>query len=184
MKLKVLGCTPVRRELYMLAANSPHDITVELFEPNAGKELVQQAINSAESFDYIVLAVGECLANGLCAENIPIAAARVHNCAHLLLGSRERFIRAFCENEDSPHWLNCESCRRAGSRRGAPCYIGSKALFAPLPKLPEGTREYISDLSLLAALLNGDWDNNDIVIVKAGERIVADSVDILDIEPI
>ena len=46
MNIKVLGCQPLRRELYALAALSPHEVVLDLISPNSPPELLQQKINA------------------------------------------------------------------------------------------------------------------------------------------
>lgn len=179
MKLKVLGCESIKRELYLAAAYSLHDITLEFFAPDAPKEQIQQSIASEKNADYIVLALGEDAAEGICGGKTPIVVPRIHNCAQLVLGSRERFREIFSENDDSPCWLDCYGKKFTNSH-GAPCYIGSSL---PCPELPEGTHEYIADLGFLRALLSGEWDKEEIFQLKNGERIIKDAVEILDSEP-
>ena len=178
MKLKVIGETSIKRELYFAAAHSLHDITLEFLPPEADKEELWRSIDSEKDADYIVLAVGEDMAEGIIGGKTPIVVPRIHNCAQLALGSGERYRKIFSENEDSPCWLNCYGEKQPDSH-GTPCYIGG---VLPRPELPDGTREYISDFSFLQDLLNGEWDREDIFILKEGERIIKDALEILDSE--
>ncbi len=182
MNIKVLGCQPLRRELYALAALSPHEVALDLISPDSPLELIQQKINAETQADYIVLAMGICMAQNICSANRPLVIARVHNCAHLLLGSTERFHRAFSENEDAPCWQMAPQCPKCMPRRGTPCMVASALSGATVASKP-GVREYVADLSLLKKLMNGEWDN-DILVVPPHNRIVADPVEILSIEPV
>lgn len=182
MKLKVLGCMPLKRELYLLAATSPHDITFDLLNRNTPQSIIQEKLYAEAQSDYIVLALGEEACANLCSGNTPIAAARVHNCAHLLLGSRKRYLRAFSENEDSPNWLNCAH-HEIPATVSNPCIVRSGITPAPDFELPVDTREYVADLSLIKALLHGTWENEQIMLVPQNSRIVSDPVEILNFEP-
>ena len=182
MNIKVLGCQPLRRELYALAALSPHEVALDLISPDSPLELIQQKINAETQADYIVLAIGGCTAQGICSAGRPLVIARVHNCAHLLLGSTERFHRVFSENEDAPCWQMTLQCQKCMPRHGVPCMVGS-ALSGPMVAAKPGVREYVADLSLLKKLMNGVWDD-DILIVLPHNRIVADPVEVLSVEPV
>ena len=183
MNIKVLGCQPLRRELYALAALSPHEVVLDLISPNSPPELLQQKINAEIQADYIVLAMGECSARGLCSADRPLVIARVHNCAHLLLGSTERFHKAFSENEDAPCWQMIPQCQKCMSYHGAPCVVASALTSLSGRLLQSGVREYVADLSLLKKLLGVERDD-DILIVEPHSRIVADPVEILSVEPV
>lgn len=183
MNIKVLGCQQLRRELYTLAALSPHEVALDFISPDSPMELIQQKINAEVQADCIVLAMGECAAQGLYSSDRPLAIARVHNCAHLLLGSTERFHKAFSENEDAPCWQMIPQCQKCMPRHGTPCVVASALTGSANLLLQSGVREYVADLSLLKKLLNGEWDD-DILIVSPHSRIVADPVEILSVEPV
>lgn len=182
MNIKVLGCQPLRRELYALAALSPHEVELDLLSPDSPLELIQQKINAETKADYIVLAMGDCTAQNLCSAERPLVIARVHNCAHLLLGSTERFHRVFSENEDAPCWQMSPQCSKCMPRCGVPCMVAS-ALSEPAVPFKPGVREYVAELSLLKKLMNGGWDE-DILVVAPHSRIIADPVEILSAEPV
>ncbi|MFV0497187.1 MAG: hypothetical protein ACK5L0_03320 [Candidatus Fimivivens sp.] len=183
MNIKVLGCRQLRRELYMLAALSSHEVVIDFISSSSSLELIQQKINGEEHADFIVLAMGECAAQGLCAFNRPIAIARVHNCAHLLLSSTGRFQKAFSENEDAPCWQMVPQCQKCMPRRGVPCVVTSTLIGSENFPLQPGVREYAADFTLLKKLLNAQWDD-DILVVEPQNRIVADPVEILLAEPV
>ncbi len=183
MNIKVLGCQSLRRELYALAALSPHEVVLDLISSESPLELIQQKINAEAHADYIVLAMGECAAQGLCSADRPMVIARVHNCPHLLLGSTARYHKVFSENEDAPCWQMTPQCPKCLPRHGVPCVVGS-ALNSPAEwLLKPGIKEYVADLSLLKNLINGQWDD-DMLIIPAHSRIVADPVEILSAEPV
>ena len=182
MNIKVLGCQPLRRELYALAALSSHEVVLDLIAPDCSLELIQQKINAETQVDYVVLAMGECTAQGLCSADRPLVIARVHNCSHLLLGSTERFHKAFSENDDAPCWELSPKCQKCMPRRGTPCVVAS-VLAGSAGLMKSGVREYVADFSLLKKLLNVEYDDN-ILVAPPHSRIVADPVDILSVEPV
>lgn len=184
MNIKVLGCQPLRRELYAYAASSQHEVMLDLLSPDSSLETIQKKINAETQADYIVLAMGECAAVGLCSSDRPMIIARVHNCAHLLLGSTERFHKAFSENEDAPAWQMTPQCPKCMPRRGAPCVVASALSSSLADALFQfGVREYVADISLIKKLLAGDWGDNTLE-VPPYSRIVADPVEILSVEPV
>ena len=87
MKLKLFGCPALRRELFLLASFSPHEIDVEILPAPSGAALLQDRIEETQGYDYILPCVGSRLSEGLSAAGIPLVIPRAHNCAHLLLGS-------------------------------------------------------------------------------------------------
>ena len=181
MKIKVFGCPSVKRELYLLAAFSKNDIEIETVPHNVSQQMLQQKIDAAKA-DRIVLAMGACRTVGLHSKSVPIIAPKAHNCAALLLGSAERYRKAFSENEDSPVWINGEGCRHAGIH-GQRCAVLTGFLPNSADTLPEGTKQYVSDLLLLRQLLEQDFDENAAITAFKGQCIVADAQQIIALEP-
>lgn len=184
MNLKVLGCQSLRRELYALSALSQHEVELDFLPPDCSAELLQQKIQAETDADYVVLAVGECLAKGICSSTLPLVIARVHNCPNLLLGSTERFRKAFSENEDSPSWQLSPQCPRCTIRHGVACAVRSSLPGVPLVQSGGDFREYTADLSLLKNLLNGSWEEQRFLVLPPHSRIVSDPIVILSSEPV
>ena len=115
MNLKLIGCDKLSRELYAAASVSPHNVEVILMPCKSEIEEIQQKLDEVSQADYILLAFGACSIEGICSKNIPVIAARVHNCAHLLLGSKDRFLRVYEENDDQPSFINLPQCKMCGS---------------------------------------------------------------------
>ena len=181
MKLKLFGCPALRRELFLLASFSPHEIDVEILPAPSGAALLQDRIEETQGYDYILPCVGSRLSEGLSAAGIPLVIPRAHNCAHLLLGSLARYHRAFSENDDEPRWQREGECSEMSAAHGTPCTV-TDTLFTGLVPAREG-REYAADLSLLRDYLNGRWDAR-FLTVHPGERAVQDPVEILAAEPV
>ncbi|MEG2204760.1 MAG: DUF1638 domain-containing protein [Oscillospiraceae bacterium] len=157
MKLKLVGCNALRRELCALAALSPHEIDLVLLPPGAMRgAALARAVGEPNGAEYMLLGCGLCAAEGLAAEEIPLIVPAAHDCAQLLLGSAARYRRAFSANVDAPRWLLPGGCPSLSARYGAPCAVISP--LGPRPALPAGTREYAAELSMLRDLLNGIWD--------------------------
>ena len=180
MNIKVFGCPSVKRELYYLASFCPNDLDIEIISPDLTQQHLQQLIDSA-SAERLILAFGQRRLEGLHSGDKSLIVPKAHDCAHLLLGSAERYRRIFSENDDQPRWLNCGECR-FGQAGGVPC-IAASGLVPLNSAMPSGTKEYIADLSLLKSLLELDFDNNSLVIVPQNCRIIADPVEIISFEP-
>lgn len=120
MRLKVLTCESLSREMFLAAAFSEHIIDFKFFsrkshdEPEKMHGLLQAEIDrssrpsdeanncqegiicpacSHEDYDYIVIGVGLCgnATADICARNIPLVIPKAHDCNTFLLGSREKF---------------------------------------------------------------------------------------------
>jgi len=181
MKIRVFCCPSVKRELYYLASFCSHDADIEIVPPELSQPQLQTLIDRCTA-DRIVLAFGQRRLEGLHSSSVPVIAPKAHDCAHLLLGSAERYRRIFSENDDRPCWLNCADC-------GFPCQSGPRCavktgVFPNDLIIPEGTREYIADLSLLKSLLELDFNENQAIKVPPNCRITADPVEIISFEPL
>ncbi len=182
MKIKVFGCPSIKRELYFIASFCPHNADIETVSPEIPAEQLQQLIESA-SADRIVLAFGQRRLEGLHSKAIPLVVPRAHDCAHLLLGSAERYRRAFSENEDQPCWLNSFGCGFS-SKAGSRCAVKTGFLPFDGETFDHDVREYVADLSLLKSLLDMSFDNSRAIVVPQNSRIIADPVEIISFEPL
>ncbi|MEG2174928.1 MAG: DUF1638 domain-containing protein, partial [Oscillospiraceae bacterium] len=103
MKLKLLGCNSLWRELCYLSAQSPHEVDLTLLPcENMRGEALRKGIAAVQDVDYILLGRGFCDDLPLAAATIPLVIPVAHDCAHLLLGNVTRYHRAFSENDDAP----------------------------------------------------------------------------------
>ena len=106
MRLKLIGCEVLYRELCAAVARSVNQVDLE-FLPKGLHDLgsaamasrLQQAVDSAEGAGYeaVVLGYARCgngLA-GLVARSVPLVIPRAHDCITLFLGSRERYLDYF-----------------------------------------------------------------------------------------
>ncbi len=110
MRLKVIACDVLTREVCYCAARSPHITDIEFTEKGAHEDadylrnLIQRKINAAEGknppFDAVCLGYGLCgnAVNGLKAGSLPLVIPRAHDCCTLFLGSKQRFAEHFGEN--------------------------------------------------------------------------------------
>ncbi|MFQ6099237.1 MAG: DUF1638 domain-containing protein, partial [Armatimonadota bacterium] len=105
MRLKVIACEVLYRELHVLATECGHEVQLAFQkfglhdEPDKLRSETQRAIDETPSdgVDYIALGYGIC-SNGLagiCAREIPLVIPRAHDCITLFLGSKERYAEEF-----------------------------------------------------------------------------------------
>ena len=114
MLLKLLACNVFLREACLCIARSPHVIDVEFLElgehaqPQRLNDALQARIDQLEQspkrYDAILLLYGLCgnAAIGLQARSTRLVLPRAHDCATILLGSKERFQEHFQDNPSTP----------------------------------------------------------------------------------
>jgi hypothetical protein len=106
MRLKLIGCEVLFREMCDACAHSPHQVDPEFLpkglhdlggRPMAAKiqEVVDRALEGV--YDAILLGYGLCGngLDGLTARHTRLVAPRAHDCISLLMGSRERYQAYF-----------------------------------------------------------------------------------------
>ena len=118
LKLKILACKIFLRELYEVAAHSPHLCDITLLrqglhnEPEKLRRELQRAIDAVEAEDQPYDAI--CLAYGLCSNGVagvrarktPLVVPRAHDCIALLLGSRSEYQRLFGQLNGGIYWYS------------------------------------------------------------------------------
>ena len=115
MRLKLISCEVLIREVGWSIARSPHTIDM-VFTPQGAheagdllRETIQKEIDLAEesgiAYDAILLGFGLCGngAVGLKSSRFPMVIPRAHDCATLYLGSRQRFQELFEDNPSRPY---------------------------------------------------------------------------------
>lgn len=123
LKLKVIACDVLNREISYLASQSKHYIDVTYLNqglhntPDKLREILQAEIdkvkfpynyyNTCPDYDYIILAYGLCSNGiaGLKSRNIPLVIPRAHDCITLLLGSKEEYKTIF-EKNPGTYWFS------------------------------------------------------------------------------
>lgn len=114
LRLKVLACKVMARELSMVAWNCPNSLDITTIRqsyhntPVHLRTLLQEEIDRIESgedrytnenipFDAIVLGYGLCsnAIVGLSSKKYPLVIPRAHDCTTLFLGSKERYMEVF-----------------------------------------------------------------------------------------
>ena len=109
MRLKLIGCGVLLRELSDAIVHSPHLVdavylTTGLHDTGAKlmRESIQEAIDASEGQGYDAIVLGYALCGtglaGVRARSIPVAIPCAHDCIALLMGSREKYKEYFNAN--------------------------------------------------------------------------------------
>lgn len=110
LRLKLIACNVFQREACLCLADTPHLVDVEFLElgehvrSNSLREKLQARIAAADAaptpYDAILLLYGLCgnATAGLRAGKTPLILPRAHDCATILLGSKEAFKTHFGDN--------------------------------------------------------------------------------------
>jgi hypothetical protein len=107
MRLKVIACEVLRRELYHAASRARHPADVALLpqglhdNSDTCRRRLQDEVDAADPGRYDAVLLGYGLCNnamaGVQAGRLPLVVPRAHDCITLLLGSKERYRRLFDE---------------------------------------------------------------------------------------
>ena len=123
MRIALIGCMVMNREISTLVAESPHTVrtwwlrqglhdTPELLRQTLQKtvdeiEAENQRLRPTRRFDAIVLAYGLCSNGviGLCSRTLPVIVPRCDDCISLFLGSAQRYRELFAQYPGT-YWYN------------------------------------------------------------------------------
>jgi len=109
VKLKLVACEVLYRELCALIARSPHQVDFA-YLPKGLHDIgasgmatrLQAAVDQADAPGYDAVLMGYALCNngivGLQARSLPLVIPRGHDCMTLFLGSRQRYQQYFTDN--------------------------------------------------------------------------------------
>ena len=116
MRLRLIACEVLAREVYLCAAFSPHMVDVELIEkglhntPDRLRSQLQDRIDAVrgEPYGAIVLGYGLCgnALLGLAARDVRLIMPRAHDCITLFLGSRESYNTQFSDNPGTYYYTS------------------------------------------------------------------------------
>jgi hypothetical protein len=126
MRLKLIACQVLAREMNAVAARSPHAIDVEVVPMglhDLGASMrphLQQRIDAADTDGYDAILLGYALCGrgteGLRARKTQLVMPRAHDCIGLLMGSRDRFQTYFETHPGvyfrSPGWIENQTADR------------------------------------------------------------------------
>jgi hypothetical protein len=106
MRLKLVACEILYRELCAVIARSVNQVDVE-FLPKGLHDLgsasmrarLQQAVDGAEGQGFEAVALGYALCGngivGLAARSVPVLVPKAHDCITLFMGSRDKYLEYF-----------------------------------------------------------------------------------------
>lgn len=108
MRLRVIACEVLARQLYYIAAFTPHVVDIELVpkglhnEPDRLRAELQRLLDAVEpgTYDAVLLGYGLCSNSiaGLRSAHAPVVVPRAHDCITLYLGSADRYADEFRAN--------------------------------------------------------------------------------------
>jgi hypothetical protein len=138
MRLKLIGCQVLTRELNDVVARSPHSVSVELLTMglhDLGASMrphLQQRIDAADPEGYDAILLGYALCGrgteGLRAGKTQLVLPRAHDCIGLLMGDRHRYQEYFDSHSGvyfrSPGWV--ENQQADGKLQ--PAYASAKTI--------------------------------------------------------
>jgi hypothetical protein len=109
MKLRLIACEVLYRELCAVVARSPHQIDIG-FLPKGLHDIgsegmvsrLQSVVDAVDSTQYDAIIMGYALCNngvaGLKARTLPVVIPRGHDCMTLFFGSRQKYSEYFNNN--------------------------------------------------------------------------------------
>src|SRR5579864_4146819 len=123
MRLKLIGCQVLTRELEVVATRSPHSLEIEiltmgLHDLGAGmRSHLQERVDAADGhgYDALLLAYGLCGrgTEGLRARSTQLVLPRVHDCIGILMGDRNKYQSYFQGHPGvyyrSPGWIEFQA---------------------------------------------------------------------------
>ncbi|OPX43770.1 hypothetical protein CLHUN_22500 [Ruminiclostridium hungatei] len=132
LRLKIIACDVLNRELSYLAGLSQHYTDITFLhqglhdKPDFLRESLQEEINRANdgfpynylgtcpAYDYIIIAYGLCSNGtaGISSPKVPLVIPRAHDCITLLLGSREKYMEFF-KKHPGTYWFSSGWIERA-----------------------------------------------------------------------
>ena len=109
MRIRVIACEVLFREIANAASLSPHQVDVEYLEKGlhdsggvAMRKELQLRVDATDPAKYDAVAMGYALCgnglHGLRASQIPLVAPRAHDCIALLMGGRRPYEEYFNKN--------------------------------------------------------------------------------------
>ena len=125
MRLKVIACEVLLREICLCAAHSENVISIEFLKrglhdnPDLLRSDVQRKIDETDESMYegILLGYGLCSNGvvGIQARGIPLVVPRAHDCVTFFLGSKEKYREHFTDNPGT-YYYTSGWLERAGSK--------------------------------------------------------------------
>lgn len=148
MRLKMISCEVLARQVYYISAFSPHVIDVELVAkglhntPEILRAALQRSLDATEpsKYDAVLLGYGLCSNSivGLSCAHTQMVIPRAHDCITLYLGSAERYAGEFRANPGT-YWYTADYVERGADGTNLVA-LGTVAEDAQMDKVYE---EYV-----------------------------------------
>lgn len=182
MRIKLIGCKSMWKEISAIANTSTHDIDISFLTPISETDINAYINKTTGDYDAILLVMGLSMLpeDGLSNLRYKLVLPKAHNSMSILLGNNSRYRQISNNLEGDILWFN-ETFDElsinnfiSGSKNNYDynCVIQSPILGYYQPSLTPDF-EFMADTSLLKALINGEWDNPEILILEKGEVAVA-----------
>jgi len=179
MKLKLIACEVLTREIGHCSAQSPHTLDIEYTKKDAHdnadnlRSIISEKITIADDQDYdaILLGIGLCgnSTAGISAGKTKIIIPRAHDCCTIFLGSRHKFQKLFQDRPSTPF-------TSAGYMERGSSLMHDSSEFAAQSGLQKNVQDYIeiygeeSGRYLWESLhQNTEDQNKDIVYIEIPE---------------
>lgn len=134
MRLQVIACEVLARQLYYVAAFTPHVVDIHLVakglhsEPERLRAEIQRLLDAvpAGRYDAVLLGYGLCSNSiaGVTCSVAPLVVPRAHDCITLYLGSAERYATEFRANPGT-YWYAPDYMERNTDAKGDHVALGS-----------------------------------------------------------
>jgi hypothetical protein len=109
MRLKLISCEVLYREMCCVISRSPHQVDVEFLPKGlhdlgseAMRRKLQESVDHVDPAQFEAVLMGYALCGnglaGLCARTLPVVIPRAHDCIGLLMGSRHQYQAYFDAN--------------------------------------------------------------------------------------
>lgn len=125
MRLKVIACEVLFREICLCAAHSQNIISTEFLKrglhdnPDTLRLEVQKKVDETDESEYEAILLGYALCSngvvGIHANDIPLVVPKAHDCVTLFLGSKAAYDKHFTENPGT-YYYTSGWLERAGSK--------------------------------------------------------------------
>ena len=123
MRLKLISCEVLYREMCAAVARSPHQVNVEFLPMGlhdqggpAMRARLQEAVDGVDATQYEAVLLGYALCGngiaGLESRAVPLVIPRAHDCIALLMGGRDRY-RDYFENNPGVYFRSTGWLERA-----------------------------------------------------------------------
>jgi len=172
MRLRIIACEVLARELYYCAATSPHIIDISLIRrglhetPDVLRAEIQKQIDQVAQEDSDSPALPPdaiCLGYALCgnatagliARNVPLVIPRAHDCITLYLGSRARYNEEFTSHPGT-YYYAMDYIERS-DRRGTVVPLGTTSDARRKEVYEEYVQKYGKDNADYLLEVMGGW---------------------------